>query len=100
MRLEMTAMNLGASSMKAFFTITLPLAWRAVIAGIVLMFGRGMSEFGAVIIVAYHPMTAPVLIYERFGAYGLKYARPAAILFIGVCLVVFVILRIVAERNR
>ncbi len=99
-RLEMTAMNLGASSMKAFFTITLPLAWRAVIAGIVLMFGRGMSEFGAVIIIAYHPMTAPVLIYERFGAYGLKYARPAAILFIGVCLVVFVILRIVAERNR
>ncbi len=99
-RLEKSAMNLGASSIRAFFTITLPLAWRAVIAGIVLMFGRGMSEFGAVIIVAYHPMTAPVLIYERFGAYGLRYARPAAIVFIGICLVAFVILRVIAERNR
>jgi molybdate/tungstate transport system permease protein len=99
-RLEKTAMNLGASSMRAFFTITLPLAWRAVIAGTVLMFGRGMSEFGAVIIVAYHPITAPVLIYERFGAFGLRYARPAAIVFIGICLVVFVILRVLAEKNR
>ncbi len=99
-RLEKAAMNLGASSLRAFLTVTLPLAWRAIISGTVLMFGRGMSEFGAVIIVAYHPMTAPVLIYERFGAYGLKYARPAAIVFIGVCLVVFLILRILAERNR
>ncbi len=99
-RLEKTAMNLGASSLRTFFTITLPFAWRAVIAGTVLMFGRGMSEFGAVIIVAYHPITAPVLIYERFGAYGLRYARPAAIVFIGVCLVVFVILRVVAEKRH
>ncbi len=99
-RLEKTAMNLGASSVRAFFTITLPLARRAVISGIVLMFGRGMSEFGAVIIIAYHPMTAPVLIYERFGAFGLRYARPAAIVFIGVCLVVFLILRMLAGRNR
>ena len=98
-RLEKTAMNLGASSLRVFFTITLPLSWRALIAGTVLMFGRGMSEFGAVVIVAYHPMTAPVLIYERFGAFGLRYARPAALVFVAVCLIVFVILRIVAGKK-
>ncbi len=99
-RLEKTAMNLGASPVSVFFTVTLPLAWRAVVSGIVLMFGRGMSEFGAVIMVAYHPITTPVLIYERFGAYGLKWARPVAVVFVGVCLVVFVILRVIADKRR
>ncbi len=99
-RLEKTAMNLGASLVSTFFTVTLPLAWRAVVSGIVLMFGRGMSEFGAVIMVAYHPITTPVLIYERFGAYGLKWARPVAIVLIGVCLAVFVLLRVVADKRR
>ena len=42
----------------------------------------------------------PVMIYERFGAYGLKYARPVAVLFIGVCLAVFVFLRLLAARRR
>jgi molybdate/tungstate transport system permease protein len=60
------------------------------------MWARGMSEFGAVVIVAYHPMITPVLIYERFGAYGLAYARPVAAIFVAVCLVVFVLLRILA----
>jgi len=63
----------------------------------VMMFARGMSEFGAVVIVAYHPMVAPVLIYERFGAFGLDHARPVAVLFILVSLVFFVLLRLVSR---
>jgi molybdate/tungstate transport system permease protein len=63
-------------------TISLPLAWRNILSGLILMFARGMSEFGAVVVVAYHPMITPVLIYERFGAFGLKYARPVSVLFI------------------
>ena len=64
------------------------------------MFARGLSEFGAVIIVAYHPMVTPVLIYERFGAFGLKYARPVSVVFIVVCLVFFVLLRMVATKKK
>ena len=64
-----------------------------------MMFARGMSEFGAVIIVAYHPMITPILIFERFGSYGLKYARPVSVIFIGVCLVVFIGLRLLL-KNR
>ncbi|MEA3505581.1 MAG: ABC transporter permease, partial [Bacteroidota bacterium] len=70
-RLEKAAQNLGASPLRVFFTISLPLAWRSIVSGLILMFARGMSEFGAVVIVAYHPMITPVLIYERFGAFGL-----------------------------
>lgn len=98
-RLEKAALNLGANNTRVFFTISLPLAWRSVVTGFVMMFARGMSEFGAVVIIAYHPMIAPVLIYDRFSSFGLKYARPAAVLFIIVALIVFTILRILSERR-
>jgi molybdate/tungstate transport system permease protein len=99
-RLEKAALLLGASPARVFFTISLPLAWRSIVSGFVMMFARGMSEFGAVVIVAYHPMVAPVLIFDRFNAFGLKYARPAAVLFIGVSLAVFVIIRILAVKRK
>jgi molybdate/tungstate transport system permease protein len=99
-RLEKAALNLGASRSRVFFTISLPLAWRSIITGFVMMFARGMSEFGAVVIIAYHPMIAPVLIYDRFSSFGLTYARPAAVLFIIVALAVFTVLRILSERRN
>jgi len=92
-RLEKAALNLGASPFRVFLTVALPLAWRPILSGLVLMWARGMSEFGAVLVVAYHPMVTPILIYERFGEYGLEYARPVAVLFVVVCLVFFVVLR-------
>jgi molybdate/tungstate transport system permease protein len=94
-RLEKVALTLGASTPRVFFTISLPLAWRSILSGLILMWARGMSEFGAVVIVAYNPKTAPVLMFERFTSYGLKYATPVAVIFVTVCLLVFVLLRLV-----
>ncbi|MBM3404546.1 MAG: ABC transporter permease subunit [Bacteroidetes bacterium] len=99
-RLERTAMALGASPARVFFTIALPLALRNIISGMIMMFGRGMSEFGAVVIIAYHPMITPVLIFERFGTFGLKYARPVAVIFIIVSLIVFILLRLLANKQK
>ena len=99
-RLEKAALNLGAGRTRVFFTVSLPLAWRSVVSGFVMMFARGMSEFGAVVIIAYHPMVAPVLIYERFSSFGLNYARPAAVLFIIVALVVFIALRLLPVKRK
>lgn len=96
-RLEQAARNLGASPLRVFFTISIPLAWRHILSGFILMFARGLSEFGAVVIIAYHPMTAPVMIYERFTSYGLKYARPVAVIFILVCLLFFILLRLLTN---
>lgn len=47
--LEFAARSLGASKIKMFFTITLPLAIPGIIAGIVLAFARSLGEFGATI---------------------------------------------------
>lgn len=100
-RLEKAALNLGASPTRVFFTIAAPLAWRSILSGLILMWARGLSEFGAVAVVAYHPIITPVLIYERFGAFGLKYARPVSAVFIGVCLIFFIAVRLLAkERNH
>ncbi len=98
-RLEKIALTLGASPTRVFFTISLPLAWRSVLSGFILMWARGMSEFGAVIIIAYNPQTAPVLIFERFTSYGLKYAIPAAVVFVSVCLIIFVVLRLIKKNS-
>jgi len=51
-RLEQIAATLGASGLKIFFVITLPLAHRGVIAGALLAFSRALGEFGATILLA------------------------------------------------
>jgi molybdate/tungstate transport system permease protein len=98
-RLEQAALTLGASPFQVFFTISLPLAWRSIVTGLVMMFARGMSEFGAVVVIAYHPMVAAVMIFDRFTAFGLKYAQPAAILFLFVSLIVFISLRFFSQKR-
>ena len=99
-RLEVAALNLGASSARVFLTISVPLAWRSILSGFVMMWARGMSEFGAVMFIAYQPMVTPVLIWERFGAFGLTYARPVALLFIVICLLLFTVLRGLAKGEE
>ncbi|WP_340620767.1 molybdate ABC transporter permease subunit [Xenorhabdus siamensis] len=49
LRLEQAARTLGASSLKVFFTITLPLSLPGIIVGSVLAFARSLGEFGATI---------------------------------------------------
>jgi len=98
--LEEAALSLGASPARVFFTVSLPLARRSVLSGLILMWARGMSEFGAVVIMAYHPRTTPVLIFTRFNEFGMEYVRPLAVLFIGVCLLFFLLLRIIGDTRR
>ena len=48
-RLERAASTLGASPLRVFFTVTLPLAWPGLVAGAVLAFAKALGEFGATI---------------------------------------------------
>ena len=96
-RLENASRTLGAGAFSTFWRITFPLTWRHMILGIIMCTARAISEFGAVVIVAYHPMTAPVMIYERFTAYGLKYSQPIAVWLIFISFILFVILRMLTK---
>ncbi len=71
-RLEIAARGLGAGPVRTFFTVTLPLAYRGVIAGGLLGFVRALSEFGATIVVAGNipgrTQTVPSAIFTRISA--------------------------------
>jgi molybdate transport system permease protein len=51
-RLEQIARTLGAGDWRVFFTITVPLAARGIVAGLILAFARALGEFGATIMIA------------------------------------------------
>lgn len=99
-RLEKVSRSLGASMGATFFRVLLPLTWRYLLVGMIMCMARALSEFGAIVIVAYHPMVAPVLMYERFTAYGLKYSQPVAVLLIIISLCFFLFLRVISQPER
>jgi molybdate/tungstate transport system permease protein len=92
-RLERVARTLGASQWKSFYKITLPLTVRHLFSGAVMAWARGISEFGAVVIIAYYPMIAPVLIFHKYTTHGLSGSQPIAVLLILICIGVFILLR-------
>ncbi|HSF18110.1 MAG TPA: ABC transporter permease subunit [Vicinamibacteria bacterium] len=51
-RLEAIARTLGRGRLGVFFTVSLPLASRGILAGLILAFSRALGEFGATIMVA------------------------------------------------
>src|SRR5690625_3549631 len=65
--LENVALTMGKSRWQVFWSISFPLAWPGLLAGIVLAFARGLGEFGATLMVAgYIPNvtdTIPLAIY-------------------------------------
>jgi molybdate/tungstate transport system permease protein len=92
-RLERVARTLGASQWRAFSRVTFPLVLRHLFSGAIMAWARGISEFGAVIMIAFYPMIAPTLIYYRFTTQGLRGSQPIAVLLIIICLMIFIALR-------
>ena len=99
-KLENVARSLGASRWTAFRKITLPLAAPHILTGSIMCWARAISEFGAVVIIAYYPMIAPTLIYDRFISQGLSASRPVAVLLILIILLVFVAVRAYSAHMR
>ena len=68
-RIERSARSLGAGPLRVVVTITLPLAYRGILAGVLLGFVRAVSEFGATIVVAGNipgkTQTLPLAIYQN-----------------------------------
>lgn len=98
--LERVAQTEGATPFQAFLFVTLPLAWRGVAASALMMWGRGISEFGAIVILAYHPKIIPVLVFERFSSFGLDAAQPVAVVLILASLVVFMLVSSLLARRE
>ncbi|HEY0752938.1 MAG TPA: ABC transporter permease [Ktedonobacteraceae bacterium] len=86
--LEQVGMTLGKKRWGLFWRISLPLAWRGILAGLILAWMRSLGEFGATIIMAYHPYTLPVYVYVQLSGLGVASALPLALLSLGVSVLV------------
>lgn len=73
-KLEHAAATLGAGAWRIFFTITLPLSLRGLVAGLALAFARAFGEFGATITfvssIPGQTRTLPIALYESISTPG------------------------------
>jgi molybdate transport system permease protein len=71
-QLEDAARTLGISELAIFFRVSLPLAWRGILAGLLLSFARALGEFGATLMVAGsipgQTQTLSIAVYEAVQA--------------------------------
>ena len=90
-QLEQAARTLGRSEWAVFWRVTLPLAWRSVLAGTVLAFCRALGEFGITLMVAGNipgrTQTLPLAIYDRVQAAEMGEANALALIAVGIVVV-------------
>ncbi|HEX7338024.1 MAG TPA: ABC transporter permease [Gemmatimonadales bacterium] len=99
-QLERVARTLGDTGWGAFRRVTLPLAGRGILAASILAWARSVSEFGSIVILTYNPKVASIFIYDRFTAFGLPAAIPAAVVLLLVALTVFVVVRVLQPEEQ
>jgi len=91
-QLEQAARVLGVSEAALFFRVTLPLAWRGILAGVLLGFARALGEFGATLMVAGsipgRTQTLSIAVYEAVQAGQDDTANLLVLLTSAVCIAV------------
>lgn len=88
---EQAANMLGISRIAIFFRVTLPLAWRGILSGILLAFARALGEFGATLMVAgatQKTQTLSIAIYRAYNSFDYKTANYLVLLTSVVCIVI------------
>jgi ABC-type sulfate transport system permease component len=85
--LEQVAATLGKSSWSIFWRVNLPVAGAGIVAGLLLGWLRALGEFGATMIMAYHPYTLPVYIYVQLSGPGVPATLPLALYALAVSVI-------------
>ncbi len=103
-RYEIASYSLGKGEFETFFRITLPLARRGILAGIVLSFARAFGEFGATLMLAGNipgrTQTMPLAIFEAVVSGEDERARWMALILTGVSVtVVYLTNRLTRPRS-
>ncbi len=104
-QLEQAALVLGMSEVAIFFRVSLPLAWRGILAGLLLAFARALGEFGATLMVAGsipgRTQTLSIAVYEAVQAGQDDTAQTLVLITSVVCIVVLMSAnRLMPARGR
>lgn len=97
--IEDVAATLGRGRLAVFARATLPAVRPAVLAGLLLAWLRAFGEFGATVMVAYHPYSLPVYTYVAFGDQGLPAMLPVLLPAIVLALTVMTLSTVVRTRR-
>lgn len=94
-QLEQAGRVLGISNVGVFLRITLPLAWRGILAGVLLAFARSMGEFGATLMVAGsipgQTQTLSIAVYEAVQAGDDQFANTLVLIISVVCILILLL---------
>jgi molybdate transport system permease protein len=99
--LEDVARTLGRSNFNIFRTISLPLAWRGVLAGTMLAFARALGEFGATLLVAGNipgrTQTLPIAIYDAVQSGNQALANSMALILTVTAIFLLILIRFIGQ---
>jgi ABC-type sulfate/molybdate transport systems ATPase subunit/ABC-type sulfate transport system permease component len=98
--LEDVAASLGHGRLARFWHVAVPAALPGIGAGLLLAWLRSFGEFGATIILAYHPYSLPVYTFVEFDATGLPATMPPIAVALGAALTVLLLSGSRARRRR
>ncbi|OJY21100.1 MAG: molybdenum ABC transporter permease subunit [Myxococcales bacterium 68-20] len=102
--LVQAARTLGATPLRAFFTIQLPLAYRGIAAALMLAFARALGDFGVTLMVAGdipgQTQTASLAIYDAIQAHRERDAAVMIAVLTGVVIVLLYIVGKLTARER
>jgi ABC-type Fe3+/spermidine/putrescine transport system ATPase subunit/ABC-type sulfate transport system permease component len=98
--LEGVAATLGRGPLGTFFRVSLPIASPGISSGLLLAWLRAFGEFGATVMVAYHPYSLPVYTYVAFGAQGLPAMLPILLPTLALAVLVMALSDALGRRRR
>jgi molybdate transport system permease protein len=103
-RYELVSFSLGKGELETFFRVTLPLASRGILAGVVLSFARALGEFGATLMLAGNirgkTQTMPLAIYEAFVSGQDHEAQVLAVILTVASVAVIYLTNVLTQRRK
>ena len=94
------AATLGHGGLSRFFRVSLPLAAPGIRAGMLLSWLRAFGEFGATVILAYHPYSLPVYTFVQFSSTGVPSTLAPTGAAIGTAAAMLMGARLLSTRRR
>jgi len=98
--LEDVAASLGHGRLARFRLVAVPAALPGISAGVLLAWLRAFGEFGATVILAYHPYSLPVFTFVQFDATGLPATMLPIAASLAAALVILLLVQLPAPRRR
>lgn len=99
-RLEAVGATLGRTHGEIFRRISLPLARYGLLAGLALAWMRAAGEFGATVVLAYHPRSLPVHLWVELTGRGLRAALPVALVALALAAAILLLAQRLEARMR